>query len=70
MLSYKMELSELDFILINVVSFSSGIFLGLTICCRNKEVFLQRVASKEKLPEPSIIQCDAVPKNDLSVIIR
>ena len=69
MLSYKMELSELDFILINVVSFSSGIFLGLTICCRNKEVFLQRVASKEKLPEP-IIQCDPVPKNDLSVIIR
>ena len=60
------NLSELDFVLINVVCFSSGIFLGLTICCKNKEVFLQRVGSKDKIPEP--IQCQEI--KDLSVIIR
>lgn len=60
------NLSELDFVLINVVCFSSGIFLGLTICCKNKEVFLQRVGSKEKIPET--IQCEAI--KDLNLTIR
>ena len=60
------SLSELDFVLINIVCFSSGVFLGLTICCKNKETFLQRVGSKEKIPEP--IQCQEI--KDLNLNIR
>ena len=60
------NLSELDFVLVNTVCFTSGVFVGLSICAKYKEVFLQRVASKEKIPET--IQCEAI--KDLSVVIR
>lgn len=59
------NISSLDFVLVNTVCFSSGVFIGLSICAKYKETFLQRVASKETI-EP--IQCEAI--KDLSVVIR
>ena len=34
-----MDLSTLDFVLFNIVSYIFGIATGLVICCKNKDVF-------------------------------
>ena len=59
-----LEFSELDFILFCLIFYLCGIGTGLSICCYNKETFLQRVKSREDLssynhhnhmPEPATI---------------
>ena len=62
------HISQLDFILVNTVCFTSGIFVGLSICAKYKEVFLQRVASKEKIEPIQPIQCEAI--KDLNIVVR
>ena len=44
-----LEFSELDFLLFCAIFYLLGIGTGLSICCYNKETFLQRVKSKEDL---------------------
>ena len=34
-----MELSGLDFFMINLLSYIAGIGTGLIICCKNKDIF-------------------------------
>ena len=63
-----LEVSVLDYILSNVLSFVAGVFVGLSICATNKERFLQRERSVEdlsrfnhvnRMPEPAIILASA-----------
>ena len=44
-----LEFSELDFLLFCAIFYLLGIGTGLSICCYNKETFLQRVKSREDL---------------------
>ena len=46
-----LEFSELDFLLFSAIFFLLGIGTGLSICCMNKETFLQRVKSREDCRE-------------------
>jgi hypothetical protein len=40
-----MDLSVMDFVLFNIVSYIMGIATGLTICCHWKDTFMQRSRS-------------------------
>ena len=64
----NLELSVLDYILSNVLSFVAGVFVGLSVCAINKERFLQRERSVEdfsrfnhqrRMPEPEVIMASA-----------
>jgi len=44
-----MDISGLDFILINIISYVAGIATGLIICCKNKDKFLIKSRSLENL---------------------
>tara|TARA_R110000824_G_scaffold235476_1_gene424268 strand:- start:1076 stop:1306 length:231 start_codon:yes stop_codon:yes gene_type:complete len=66
------EFSILDFILISSTLYLLGVLTGLTVCCHNKEKFLQRERSVEDLsrmnhqnivypPEASVITAASAP---------
>lgn len=42
-----MEISGLDFFLINILSYLGGLASGLLICCKNKDVFFFNSRTKE-----------------------
>ena len=44
-----MDISGLDFILINIISYVAGVATGLIICCKNKDKFLIKSRSLENL---------------------
>ena len=44
-----MEISVLDFLLINSLSYIFGVATGLIICCKNKDKFLVKSRSLENL---------------------
>jgi hypothetical protein len=46
-----MDISILEFIMVNAFSYMCGVATGLVICCQNKETFLQRQASVENLSQ-------------------
>jgi hypothetical protein len=46
-----MDISVLEFCLVNFLSYLCGVATGLVICCKNKETFLQRQASVENLSQ-------------------
>ena len=43
------EFTILDFVLISSTVYLLGVLTGLTVCCKNKETFLQRERSVEDL---------------------
>jgi|TARA_Y100000996_G_scaffold413831_1_gene403005 hypothetical protein len=44
-----MEISALDFFMINLLSYIAGLGSGLIICCKNKDIFLGRSRSSDNL---------------------
>ena len=69
-----MEISGLDFIMINLLSYIAGLASGLIICCKNKDIFLGRSRSSDNLrgqdiynvtpsivtnPPPPVVQASA-----------
>ena len=44
-----MEVSGLDFVLINILSYVAGVATGLIICCKNKDKLLVKSRSLEQL---------------------
>ena len=68
-----LEFSELDFLLFSAIFFLLGIGTGLSICCMNKETFLQRVKSREDCREipyqaNQVIEASALPKQTQQVL--
>ena len=53
-----MEISGLDIVLINVLSYVAGVATGLIICCKNKDKLLVKSRSLDNL---SIQQMDRPP---------
>lgn len=49
-----MELSGLDFFMINLLSYIAGIGTGLIICCKNKNIFFGRSRSSDNLRDQDI----------------
>ena len=43
-----MEISGLDFFLINVLSYIAGLSTGLLVCCKHKEKFFGRSENQER----------------------
>ena len=43
-----MEISGLDFFLINVLSYIAGLSTGLLVCCKHKEKFFGRSDNQER----------------------
>ena len=43
-----MEISGLDFFLINVLSYIAGLSTGLLLCCKHKEKFFGRSENQER----------------------
>ena len=43
-----MEISALDFVLINVLSYIAGLSTGLLVCCKHKEKFFGRSERTER----------------------
>ena len=43
-----MEISGLDFFLINVLSYITGLSTGLLVCCKHKEKFFGRSENQER----------------------
>ena len=64
-----MEISALDFFMINLLSYIAGLGSGLVICCKNKDIFLGRSRSSDNLrgqdiynvtnPPPPVVQASA-----------
>ena len=52
-----MNISGLDFFLINIISYISGIATGLIICCKNKDKLLVKSRSLDNMKQynPPII---------------
>jgi hypothetical protein len=46
-----MDISVIEFILVNAISYFLGVATGLVICCQNKETFLQRSRSVDNLQQ-------------------
>ena len=44
-----MEVTGLDFILINILSYDAGVATGLIVCCKNKDKLLVKSRSLEQL---------------------
>ena len=44
-----MEVTGLDFILINILSYVAGVATGLIVCCKNKDKLLVKSRSLEQL---------------------
>ena len=44
-----MEVTGLDFVLINILSYVAGVATGLVICCKNKDKLLVKSRSLEQL---------------------
>ena len=44
-----MEITSLDFILINLLSYVAGVATGLIVCCKNKDKLLVKSRSLEQL---------------------
>ena len=44
-----MDISILDFMLFNILSYSLGIATGLGICCKHKDKFMTRSRSLETI---------------------
>ena len=44
-----MEITGLDFILINLLSYVAGVATGLIVCCKNKDKLLVKSRSLEQL---------------------
>ena len=44
-----MEITRLDFILINLLSYVAGVATGLIVCCKNKDKLLVKSRSLEQL---------------------
>ena len=44
-----MDISGLDFVLINIISYICGIATGLMICCKNKEKLLVKSRSLDNI---------------------
>ena len=44
-----MDISALDFILINVISYVCGLATGLIICCKNKDKLLVKSRSLDNI---------------------
>ena len=53
-----MEISGLDFFLINVLSYVAGVATGLIVCCKNKDKLLVKSRSHDNL---SLQQMDRPP---------
>jgi hypothetical protein len=46
-----MDVSVIEFILVNAISYFLGVATGLVICCQNKETFLQRSRSVDNFQQ-------------------
>ena len=46
-----MDISIIEFILVNALNYCLGVATGLVICWRNKETFLQRARSVDNLQQ-------------------
>ena len=44
-----MEISVLDFVLINGLSYMFGVITGLLVCCKNKDTLLSRSRSNDTI---------------------
>ena len=44
-----MEVTGLDFLLINILSYVAGVATGLIVCCKNKDKLLVKSRSLEQL---------------------
>jgi hypothetical protein len=44
-----MDISHLDFILINIISYFSGIATGIALCCKYKDNLLVKSRSRDNL---------------------
>ena len=44
-----MDISVLDFVLINIISYVAGVATGLIICCKNKDKLLVKSRSLENI---------------------
>ena len=44
-----MEVTGLDFVLINILSYVAGVATGLIVCCKNKDKLLVKSRSLEQL---------------------
>ena len=44
-----MDITGMDFVLINVLLYFAGVFTGLTVCCKYKDKFMQRVKSTDNI---------------------
>ena len=53
-----MEITGLDFFLINVLSYVAGVATGLIVCCKNKDKLLVKSRSLDNL---SLQQTDCPP---------
>tara|TARA_R110000823_G_scaffold98492_2_gene213344 strand:+ start:160 stop:390 length:231 start_codon:yes stop_codon:yes gene_type:complete len=63
-----MEITTIDLVLINILSYFLGIGTGLIVCCRYKNKFMERVKSNDdlsrynhqyRMPEPHTIMASA-----------
>ena len=63
-----LELSVIDYVLSNILSFVAGVFVGLSVCACHKDLFMQRERSVEdfsrfnhvnRMTEPSVIMASA-----------
>ena len=53
-----MEVTGLDFVLINILSYVAGVATGLIVCCKNKDKLLVKSRSLDSL---SLQQMDRPP---------
>ena len=66
-----MDISGLDFVLINIISYVSGLATGLIICCKNKDKILVKSRSLDNISsnhyDPPIV-ASAPPPIDASSV--
>ena len=74
-----MEISALDFFLINILSYIGGLGTGLLVCCKNKEKFM--ISNREldhfqvsqpysPPPQAEVITATAPPQEQVSKGVR
>ena len=59
-----MEISALDFCLINLLSYLAGLGTGLIVCCKNKDKFFVKTRSSDNmttLQQASVTQYSTSP---------
>ena len=56
-----MEITTIDLVLINILSYFLGIGTGLIVCCRYKNKFMERVKSNDDLSRYNHHYGDRIP---------